>query len=328
MVLAGADERFLLSWQDKLVHPIMLRCGRNQRPESQLLAEFVADWQRLLPRLPVKIEEIPDTELPGLFLGDRWRFCAVPTGVKLELFGEILLALNGQAPALAPNWQERWQKLPLAPELTIFVAPQCPFCPQMVRQLIPLTVTTPAATVTLIDASLFADRARAQDIKAVPTVIVNQLYRLTGAFTLGDLLDLAEKADPALMPTSILERLMQEGQAGLVGELMLAQGRLFPNFLPLLWHPEINIRLGAMVALETVGAKHPEVVAACLARLWEELPRSDPAVQGDLIYLLGEWGEGSWLERLTALKQEISDPEVVEAIEEAVAKLREKEGNS
>jgi hypothetical protein len=328
MVLASADERFLLSWQDQLGQPVLLRFGRNRRPESQPLAEFVADWQRLLPQLPVKIEDIPDTELPGLFLGDRWRFCAVPTGVKLELFGEILLALDGQTPTLAPMWQERWQKLPLAPELTIFVAPHCPFCPQMVRQLIPLTVTTPAATVTLIDASLFPDQARDQDIKAVPTVIVNQLYRLTGAFTLGDLLDLAEKADPALMPTSILARLMQEGQAGLVGELMLAQKRLFPNFLPLLWHPEINIRLGAMVALETLGAEHPEVVADCLARLWEELPRSDHAVQGDLIYLLGEWGDGSWQDRLEALKQQAPDPEVEEAIEEALAKLAEKERNT
>ncbi len=324
MTLTTADEHYLASQQAKLPDSLPLRFARNQRPESAALAEFVAAWQRLVPQIPIWTEDIADTALPGLLVGEKWRFHAVPAGFKLELFMEILAAVAGPEPALAPDLWERWQKLTLAPELTIFVAPQCPYCPQMVRQLIPLTVAMPAATVTLIDASLFLDVARDQEIKAVPTVIVNGFYRLTGAFQLGELVDLAAKTDPALLPTSVLERMMQEGQAGLVGEMMLAQGKIFANFLPLLWHPEINIRLGAMVALETVGGEQPELVAAILPTLWQEVSRSDTAVQGDLIYLLGEWGEGQWLQPLEAAWRGAADPDVREALEEALEKIRER----
>lgn len=324
MVLAEADERYLISWQQKIQGPITVRFVRNARPESNPLAEFVKDWQKLVPAVAVQTEKIPDTELPGLVLGDRWHFHAVPSGHKLELFGEILLALHGPAPSLEAKLRERWQKLPLAPALTIFVAPQCPFCPQVVRQIIPLSVATPAATITLIDATLFQELAREQEIKAVPTIICNGVYRLTGAVQLSELVELAEKTDPALLPSSVWERMMQDGQAGLAGELMLAQGRIFPQFLPLLWHPEINIRLGAMVALETVGEARPDLIAAILPTVWQELNQSDTAVQGDIVYLIGEWGGGDWLQPLVNAWQEVSHPDVAEAIEEALEKIKER----
>ena len=133
---------------------------QNQRPESYALAEFLEACKKLVPQMPIMTEVIPETELPGLILGENWHFHAVPEGKKLEMLGEILLALDGQGQALSPAVKSRWEKLPLAPELTIFIAPGCPFCPQMVRQLIPLTVTPPRATISLIDASLFTELAR------------------------------------------------------------------------------------------------------------------------------------------------------------------------
>jgi len=324
MVLAAAEARYLTEWQKELAHPLTIRWQRNQRPQSQALAEFVADWQGLVKNVAITEEDIAETALPGLVLGDRWYFHAVPEGVKLSLLGEILLALAGQPAALPAGLREGWGQLPLAPELTIFVAPQCPFCPQMVRQLIPLTTATPAATVTLVDVSLFPEVAREHDIKAVPTVLVNGIYRLTGAFQLGDILALAAKTDPALLPTGVMERMMQEGQAGLVGELMLSRGEVFANFLPLLWHPEINIRLGAMVALETVGAERPSLVAAVLPALWQAGSTAEPAVLGDLIYLIGEWGDDTWLPSLTDSLGRTTDADVQEALEEAVAKIQER----
>jgi hypothetical protein len=241
------------------------------------------------------------------------------------MFGEIGLALGSQAPGLAPAVKNRWEKLPLVPDLTIFIAPQCHFCPQMVRQLVPLTVTPPKAAITLIDAMLFTELARENGIKSVPTVIVNGRYRLTGAFQLAELLDLAEKTDPAHLPVSVWERMMQEGQAGVLGDMMLAQGVIFPNVLPLFKHPEINIRLGAMVALETVGEARPELIAAILPKLWQEYAGSDLAVQGDIVYLIGEWGDGAWIRTLEEAEAETSQPELQEALEEALAKLRDKE---
>lgn len=328
MALGESDRRYLEGIQAKLTRPPAWRWGRNQRPESALFAQFLESWHEDAATVATMTEDIPETELPGLILGDLWRFHAVPEGKKLEMLGEIVLALDGQGEGLAPKVQSRWEKLPVAPELTIFIAPQCPFCPQLVRQLIPLTVTPPKAAITLIDASLFLELAREHEIKAVPTVIVNGVYRLTGAFQLAELLDLAEKTDPADLPVVVWERMMVEGQAGVLGSLMLERGEIFPGVVSLLIHPEINIRLGAMVALETVGEEKPEVVGAMLPRLWQEYAGSDLAVQGDMAYLIGEWGDGSWNEPLQVALAAASQPEVREALEEALEKLREKEGQS
>ena len=325
MVLAAADVRYLTDFQNRLAHPVTIRWQHNERPQSQALAEFVAAWQELVKNVPITQEEVAATALPGLVLGERWYIHAVPEGIKLALLGEILLALAGPPPALPAAVQEGWRQLPLAPELTIFVAPQCPFCPQMVRQLIPLSTATPAATVILIDVSLFPEAAREQDIKAVPTVLVNGVYRLTGAFQLSEVVALAARSDPALLPTSLLERMMQEGQAGLVGELMRSRGEIFANFVPLLYHPEINIRLGAMVALETVGAARPELVAGILPALWQAGRAAEAAVQGDLIYLIGEWGDARWLPALTDSLGQTTDADVMEALEEALAKIQERQ---
>ncbi len=325
MAFTESDRQTAANWQEKLSFRHTWRFLQNNRPESALIAEFLKSFQELFPKLSIKTEVIPETELPGLVLGESWQFHAVPAGKKLEMLGEILLALDGQGQALSPAVRSRWEKLPLAPELTIFIAPDCPFCPQMVRQLIPLTVTPPKAAISLIDAALFTELAREQSIKAVPTVIVNGIYRLTGAFQLPELLDLAEKADPAQLPLSVLERLMVEGQAGVLGNFMLEKQVIFPNVLPLLLHQEINIRLGAMVALETVGEKHPDLVAALLPRLWQEYPGRDLAVQGDIVYLIGEWGNGGWIKPLAAAREETDKPELQEALDEAMENIQARE---
>jgi hypothetical protein len=178
----------------------------------------------------------------------------------------------------------------------------------------------------LIDASFFTELARKNEIKAVPTVIVNGVYRLTGAFQLGDLLDLVEKTDPAQLPASVMERMLTEGQAGVLGAFMLEKGLIFPNFLPLLIHPEINIRLGAMVVMETVGEEKPLLTAGALPWLWQEYCTNEMPVQGDIIYLIGEWGDGTWTRPLETALGRASDPELRETLVEALEKIHEKEG--
>jgi hypothetical protein len=324
MALAESDRDYLEKWQFQITRPLPLRFLKNQRPESDLIAGFLESFKKIVPQVPVMTEAIPEAELPGLALGESWRFHAVPEGKKLEMLGEIFLALDGQAPALSPKVQSRWEKLPLAPELTIFIAPHCPFCPQMVRQLIPLALIPPKADFTLIDASLFIELSREHEIKSVPTVIVNGIFRLTGAFQLDDLLDLAEKTDPAQLPTTIMERMLKEGQAGVLGGFMLEKGVIFPNFLPLLIHPEINIRLGAMVVMETVGEEKPSLTAAVLPWLWQEYGKSEMPVQGDIIYLIGEWGAGSWIKPLETALASVVVPELRETLEEALEKIHGK----
>ncbi|AEB08547.1 thioredoxin family protein [Desulfobacca acetoxidans] len=327
MGLTASDICDLQQWQVKLTRSLPLRFLKNQRPESDLLMPFLELFKQHVPSTPVITEAIPEDELPGLAVGKVWRYHAVPEGIKLILLGEILAALNGAVSVGEETWRNRWQQLPLAPELTIFISPQCPFCPQMVRRLIPLTIVPPQALITLIDASLFLETARQFEIKAVPTLLVNGVYRLTGAFQVDELLDLLEKADPAQLPAAFLERMLTDGQAARVAEMMLAHGAIFTNFLPLLTHPEINVRLGAMVAVEAIGEVDPVLAASVLPWLWQEYPQHEMAVQGDILYLIGEWGDSSWLPVLEAALVDTEAAELRESLEEALTKIAQKSAN-
>ena len=49
-------------------------------------------------------------------------------------------------------------------------------------------------------------------------------------------------------------------------------------------------------------------------------------MQGDIAYLIGEWGDGSWTRPLQAALTEASHLELQETIAEALEKIQAKEG--
>lgn len=324
-MVADADARRLAAWATRLSHPPRLVFLANGRPESRLFQPFLETLRQQVPQLAWTREDVPDTELPGLAIGEVWRFHAIPEGRKLKYLEDIIFSLDGQPVTLPPEVATRWGRLPLPSDIKVFIAEQCPYCPQVLPRLLPLGQASPPARIQLIEAPVFLDLVRQLEIKAVPTAIINGLYRLTGVFSLEELLTLAEQTDPAQMPTALLAQMLKEGQAGDVGELMAARKQIFPNFLPLLLHPELNIRLGAMVAWETVAEACPELIPAVLAWLWEQLPtQEEVAVQGDIYYLIGEWGDRSWLEKLAQMQKTVTEPDLQESLAEALARIKER----
>lgn len=324
-MLSAADCQRLTAWAAKLIHPPRLVFLTNERPESRLFHPFLEALPNCLPQLRWTTEEVPAGDLPGLALGEIWRFHAVPEGKKLQFLEAILVAADGRSD-LPPELAAQWAGLPFPPTLLVFVAAACPYCPQVIPRLRPLATAIPPPRIQVVEADLFPDWVRRYEIKAVPTVIINDLHRLTGNFALADLVDLAARTDPAQLPTDLLARMLKDGQAGRLGELMAAQGGLFPNFRPLLLHPELNLRLGAMVAWETVATAHPAEVEPVLEWLWSQFPAMDLTLQGDILYLIGEWGGPSWLNRLQEVEQQTAAPEVRESAVEARAQIRRRHG--
>ncbi len=289
--------------------------------QAPVFREFAAALQAAFPQVTITTDIIAGQGPPALRLGDTWRWHGLPAGPELPLFLEAAAAAEDGPPPLPAGVAPRVAAVSLPTELEIFISEHCPFCPGVVRQLIPLTLALPRGRVQLYDCGLFPEAAAAADVKAVPTVILNGLYRLTGALKLSEVVDLLEQADPAELATATLERLLTEGQASLVAEMMVRQGKIFPGFMPLLSHEEWNVRLGAMVAVETVAAAAPELARAVLAPLWEGFAAQDTAVQGDILYLVGELGDRSWLARLETYEAPASDPDLAELLQETREKL-------
>jgi len=320
MILTDADRRLWEDWLETRAGAAQVRLQYPEtHPESLVFLAFAAALQAAVPRIALTQEKLPGDGLPALLVGEVWRWHALPVGPKLPLFLET--AGGNATPPLSEAVTHRLAALPPAAQFQVYISELCPFCPGVVRQLIPVTLALPRAAVTLIDCDLFPQVAAAAEIKAVPTIIINGLYRLTGSLKVSEVIDLLGKSDPAQLTAEALERLLTEGQAGLVADMMTRQGQIFPGFFPLLLHPEWNVRLGAIVALETIAAEAPDLARSVLEPLWEVLPAQDTAIQGDILYLVGELGDRTWIPPLEARWAQEIDPERRDLLQETRDKL-------
>ena len=100
--------------------------------------------------------------------------------------------------------------------------------------------------------------------------------------------------------------------------MMLEAEKLFPAFYDVLTHNKWPIRLGAMVVIEEITAKNPDLAAGALSPLWDRFPEASVQIQGDILHVFGEIGDPrsvSWLERVLSGNL---NREVKEAASEAI----------
>jgi hypothetical protein len=327
MILEEKEIRLWEKWASKSNQPLTLRFLCTEHHQSTQFTSFLETLSAAVPQITVITETTAGNDPPALALGEIWRFQALPQGRKLEFFLEIAGFVDGPPPQLPVPLKSRVEALPLGPEIKIFISPHCPFCPQVVRQVIPLVQAHPHAQATLIDCDLFPETARALAIKAVPTVIINNTHRLIGEIRLGEVVDLLEDVDPTHLGPDSLERMLKAGQAGQLAEMMLKRQLIFSGFQPLLLHPEWSVRLGAIVVLETIAETNKDLAASVLQELWLGCAEQDKSIQGDILYLIGEIGDSKWIPVLESRLQKEGDMEIEtrEVVEEALDKLK---GNS
>lgn len=271
------------------------------------------------PRLTIAMEESGTTDPPAFRVGKKWTVHALPQENELEPFLEIVESMEAGAISGGEALLSRITALAGAPEVTLYVAPQCPYCPGAIRQILPLVLSHPRAKAVLVDAALFPEMAAVHQVRAVPTLILREGIRLTGEIRLATVLDLLEQDDPAHWTPEALKRMLKEGQAGDLARMMIEKDLLFPAFFPLLSHAEWSVRLGAMVVLETIAAERPELARSALQTLWNDLPHHSAPIRGDLLSLFGELGDSTWIPALKDWLSVEEDDSVREVVGEVLA---------
>jgi len=106
-----------------------------------------------------------------------------------------------------------------------------------------------------------------------------------------------------------------------LADKMIEAGRVFPAFPDVLTQELFSIRLGAMVIMEDLGERAPALARTALEPLWQKMPGSDEAVQGDIIYLVGEIGDIDWVPRLEAFLNLGVSPDLEDAVQDALDAL-------
>jgi glutaredoxin len=207
--------------------------------------------------------------------------------------------------------------------LKLYIAPQCPFCPNAVRTLTPLITASDYVYLSIIDGTMFTEMSASDGIRSAPTVALDE-FRWTGSFQLEEVVDIMVRRDPTQLSPVTIQNLIQEGSASRVAQLMLKNHSIFKGFIDILTDEKWPIRLGAMATFEEIIETDPGLASQVISPLWSRLPSLDDQTKGDMIYLIGETGNPDTIPRLLRLESEFSSDELKTIVREAIERIKER----
>ena len=300
---------------------VSIRLQTTDDKRTDLFHKFCDQLTNAAPKVRVAKERLEQGTAPRIRIDPGLHYHALPQGAELDPFLQALTYLDAH-PSQAPfPFKDQLDTMTLTADLRLYVAPQCTFCPSVVRQLLPLPFSSPRIELTIIDGLLFPEMAQEHGIKSVPTLILDE-FRWTGSLKMEDLVSALLERDPAQLPFSALENMMMEGNADQLTAMILKAGACFPSFIDLLTHPLFSVRLGAMVVMEALIEENPVLANQAVEPLWERFSQADPQIQGDIIYLFGELGARDMVSKISGVLNGDYDGEVKEAAEEALEKIQ------
>jgi hypothetical protein len=294
--------------------------------EDSRSAEFDQFCKRLVniaPKIKTVVNGGEPESLPAIRIGPRLRYHGIPTGRELDPFLEALAYLDTKPADLPQSIKAKFTGTSVPADIRVFVTPVCQFCPGVLRQILPLPFVVESVSLTVIDGVLFTDLAEKSKIRSVPTILLDNQFRWSGAVTLDELSQAIVHRDPAMLGGPTLERMILDGGAFDLAEMMLNQGKIFPAFIDLLADETLNVRLAAMVTAEELAAGDHELASQMIEPLQSRFQDAVDTVKGDILYVLGEIRSRKPLPILNDVINGNYDAEVKEAAQEAVEKIEE-----
>ncbi|MFH0809355.1 MAG: HEAT repeat domain-containing protein [Pseudomonadota bacterium] len=114
---------------------------------------------------------------------------------------------------------------------------------------------------------------------------------------------------------------LEAGEAMAVAQQCLSQGSLSPELCSLVLADSFQTRLGAMVALEEIASRSPDLAARAAAGMTHLLTDAEPRNRGDVAFMLGRLGRPEVIPQLERLLAD-PDPSVADAAQEAAMRLK------
>jgi glutaredoxin len=312
----------LLTLNNGLSKDVQIGLVETEHEKSGSIRQFCDDLIQLVPKVRVIEEEGDPDEVPAIKIHNGLRYQAIPSGTEVAPFIEALKMLDSTTAQIDETINARLASIDLPTNLILYVAPQCKFCPEAVRQLLPLPSLNSNIRLTVIDAMHFPELAEKENIQSVPTLILEDQFRWSGSIQVNEIIDVMANRDASMLGPVSLEMLISQGKAGELAEMMLEKEQIFPAFYEALTHPKWPVRLGAMVVMEELIESNLDLAAQTLKPLWDRFNKVDDRVKGDLLYVFGQMRRTDLAPRLQAILNGDYAPEVQEAAQEALDKIR------
>ena len=320
-MMTPAEKKQFAVLNGSLSKEIQIELIQTDHEKSSAIRQFCDELVQRVPKIRVKKEEGDPDEVPAIQIHNGLRYQAIPAGTEVGPFIEALQLRDTGTAQLDGSAAARLVKIDLPTHLVIYVSPQCQFCPGAVHQLLPLLTLNDNIRLTVVDAMHFPELAEKDSIQSVPTLILEDQFRWTGTFQLNEIIEMIINRDPSVLGPASLEMMLKEGKAGQLAEMMLEKAEIFPAFYEVLIHPKWPVRLGAMVVMEEIIEKNPDLAVQTLKTLWQRFSKVDNRVKGDLVYIFGQMAPMEITPLLESILKGEYEAEVKEAAREALEKL-------
>lgn len=312
------EQQEIRSLDSRLAGEIAIRLREGPHEANAAMAAFCEELTSLAPSIRVTREKEDLRKTPAIEVTQSILYSGVPSGTEFAPFVELLAAVGGVDPGHTPAADSPLAAVTTPAMLTLYVSSMCPHCPAMVRQIFPLCLANRYLKLFIIDGPAFPGLAEADNVKSLPTLILDNSFRWTAAVDTGELLRIMASRDPAELGAAALKGMIQEGNAYGLSEMMLSAGKIFPAFVELLIHPEFSVRLGAMAAMEDVAEKAKSLAGQVAAPLMERFEQLDDPIKGDVLYVIGVCGDEKDAAFLRAVAAATQNEEIREAAEDAL----------
>ena len=322
-ILEERETAQIRQWGEGVDKEVTLRFATVDHAMDDRFRSFADSLADLAPCVRVKKDGEAPVALPSLFVGSRVIYQALPQDRELGPFLAVLADANAFSDRISTVVRERLAQLALPALLKVYITSHCPYCPTTVALLLGMAACSDQVRVTVIDGELFADDAVKDRVSAAPTVILDDQFRWTGSVDAEELVTLMLDRDPASLGADALRGMIEAGNAEQVAGMMIERGKLFDGFVDLLAHPRWSVRLGAMVAFESLAETDAELAGGIVEPVVGLFDDVDDMVRGDLMHVLGESGSRKALPFLENVVAGDYDAEVRDAAREAIESLGE-----
>ena len=300
--MESTDEAIIIRWasahsQETVTLPAFLSESR----EGLFLRDFCRHLKRAAPFVHIDMADARPGQTPCLNPAPNIFYQAAPSGAELDLFLSVLAGRSPVSPEKIPPASDLMANLEKPANLDLYISSHCPLCPQVVGPLLGLALFCPKLVLNVIDGALFEEKAAKADIKAVPTLILEEGFRWTGKVALEEVINVAAHRDGADFGVDTLKAIVTGGNAGTAARMMIDRGRIYPAFVDLLTDPDWSVRLGAMVVFEYLCDAGEKLATEVVDTLWDRFETLSGDVQADMVQMMGDSGMPAAMEKVTAV---------------------------
>jgi len=318
-MLSSAEKKQMEDWGslhsgETEIHLVVTKDSRSAE-----LRQFCEILAQCAPKVRIAGKTAAsDEELPFMEIRPSLRYMAVPLGREL---GPFLEALEADGREVSVLLKKHISTIRMPVSLRFYIGRHCPFCPETLRQILPVTRCGDMIGLTVVDAELFPELAAADQIRSVPTLVLDENFRWTGAVRPEEIAQILADRDPAFLSADSLEQMLRQGKAAHLAQMMRERGIIFPAFPDLLCHEKWPVRLGAMVAAEILAETGRDILSGLTRVLWERFDSADEKTGGDILYVIGLCGSTEDIGRLEKIQQRDASADRKEAAAEAISHI-------